>query len=83
MENKLLQNIKPIRLYGNISNLEKTGYNSTYTYYKLTLFFRIDGELYGLSAESGFSGYTKKEIYNHLKNIIIGRLYKHYGVIAK
>lgn len=70
------------RLYGNIKNLEYTGGNSTCNYYKLTLYFKFNNQYIFISAESGFLYYTKKEIYNLLKNIIIGKIYNEYGVIV-
>lgn len=74
-----------IRLFGNAQGLERTGGNCTCDYYKLTLWVNCQKAGFGwqpVTAEQGFNGCSKKEIYKTLKNKIIADL-ERYGIQAR
>ena len=74
-----------LRLYGNIKGLERTGGNCTCDYYRLTLYVNCQKAGFGwqpVTAEQGFNGYSKKDIYKILKNKIIRNL-DQYGIQAR
>lgn len=71
-----------LRLYGNIKGLERSGCNCTAIYYRLTLYFKDQDSWYPVTAEQGFNGYSKKDIYRILKNKIIENL-NQYGIQAR
>jgi len=71
-----------LRLYGNIKDLERSGCNCTAIYYRLTLYIKDSENWYPVTAEQGFNGYSKKEIYKTLKNKIIRNL-NQYGIQAR
>lgn len=71
-----------LRLYGNIKDLERPGGNCTATYYRLTLYIKDQESWLPVTAEQGFNGYSKKEIYKTLKNKIIRNL-DQYGIQAR
>jgi hypothetical protein len=71
-----------LRLYGNAQSLEKTGGNCMCNYYRLTLYIKDQESWYPVTAEQGFNGYSKKEIYKTLKSKIIKNL-NQYGIQAR
>ena len=71
-----------LRIYGNAQSLERTSCNCTAIYYRLTLYIKDQETWYSVTAEQGFNGYSKKEIYKTLKNKIIRNL-NQYGIQAR
>ena len=71
-----------LRLYGNAQGLERTGGNCMCDYYRLTLYIKDSESWYPVTAEQGFNGYSKQEIYKTLKNKIIRNL-NQYGIQAR
>ena len=71
-----------LRLYGNVKDLERTSCNCMCTYYRLTLYIKDSESWLPVTAEQGFNGYSKKEIYKTLKNKIIRNL-NQYGIQAR
>ena len=71
-----------LRLYGNAQSLERTSSNCMCTYYRLTLYIKDSESWLPVTAEQGFNGYSKKEIYKTLKNKIIRNL-DQYGIRAR
>ena len=71
-----------LRLYGNAQGLERTSSNCMCDYYRLTLYIKDSESWYPVTAEQGFNGYSKKDIYKILKNKIIRNL-DQYGIQAR
>lgn len=71
-----------LRLYGNAQSLERIGANCTCDYYRLTLYIKDSESWHPVTAEQGFNGYSKKDIYKILKNKIIENL-NQYGIQAR
>lgn len=73
---------KHYRLFGTVADLERTGSNSACTYYRLMLYIRTENTSGAVSAEQGFNGYNKKQIYKILKEKIKADLFNTYGITA-
>jgi hypothetical protein len=62
---------KRITLYGSIKDLELININSTGNVYKLRCYIKYKGDILYFSNECCFNGYTKKEIFQRLKDGIL------------